>query len=423
MHYEESDLATNRTQPVSWLVPMLLLLLLATAIATAAAGGGPIFSDGFESGDTLAWSQTVGLAGCPSGTAVSGVFSGDLGPAPAGPYTSIGCVEFRNDQGFPRGSETAWGGIPIREDLGLTSVDELLLVGPGERRLASQFQVLSRWGGRVDDLSRPIRWLQVAVRPTLLGDDAVTYALRLYPGLPAPVDPYAVTVQTQSNLTTISTGVATFVVDSTSPSLFDSIAVDLDDDGTGPQTTISTGGGGPHLVLGGVVLNTANGNVMIDPASFRIAESGPVRAVVTVSGHFVDVGGLTRCIDPNPDPPIDYDYEAMGFTAVATLDRASRDISLEFEVRNECSGAAGGDWTDESATLDLAGWDLPFDFAPDGSYWAGTGGVSASPAAFSGVTLVEQRKGGGVPWARRARASLDGVEQESAESLDRPLVA
>jgi hypothetical protein len=150
--------------------------------AVAAAQGDVIFSDGFESGDASAWSESVppvpAAAPCPSGAAVSGALAGDLGPAPSGPFELITCVEIRNDQGLARGNEMARSSLPLPRDLGLLTPDELVLVGPGGRWLAAQFTVIARWGSTVDDATAPIRWLQLAVKPQLGSLETASYALR-----------------------------------------------------------------------------------------------------------------------------------------------------------------------------------------------------------------------------------------------------
>ena len=212
--------------PTRLVLNTLCWLLFMPSLAT---GGDLIFSDGFESGDASAWSASVpsvtAAAPCPSGTAVNGVLAGDLGPAPSAPFEHITCVEIRNDQDLARSTEMAFSSLPLPRDLGLLTPDDLVLVGPGERWLAAQFTVISRWGGTVDDGTAPIRWLQVAVKPNLGVQEIASYALRRYTSPGTASDALAIEVTDLGGLLSVDTGLATYRLDPTSPALFDRIEV------------------------------------------------------------------------------------------------------------------------------------------------------------------------------------------------------
>ena len=392
----------------------------------ATAQGGLIFADGFESGDFSAWSAVVfGGSGpaCVSGLPVTGALAGDLGPAPGGSFEDVTCVEIRNDRAFERGREVAFSGIPMPAGLGLTSTEGLTLIGPGNRWLAAQLDVLSRWGGSVDDAGRPIRWLQVSVQPRLAAGGSAVYALRRYDTLPPADDPFAATVTPSGPLFVVDTGLATFTLDPANPALFDAIAIDPDDDGIGRVSVYShSPGAGPRMELeDGTVLSTSvAGQVTVDPGSFEIVENGPVKVVVALRGHFSAPGGASLCTAVAPA------YERFGFTVVATFSRASRDVTLQYQFRNECSDAMTVNWLDDAVTVRSASWELPMDSGLMGTpttYHGGGGDVTASPTGFSGLTLVEQRKGAGSPWVRRARVLRDAATLETAESFEQPFVA
>jgi len=411
----------------NFLVLPLLAGLLAVADAGSAAAGDLIFADGFESGDFSAWSAVVGAPAvpeCVDGTAPAGALEGDLGLAPGGAFTDVTCLEIHNDRPFERRRELAWSGVPIPADLGLTSTDGLAVVGPGGRLLASQVDVLSRWGGTVDDPTRPIRWLLVAVASPVAADGTSVVVLRRYDDPPTAADPYAATITPQGQGFAVDTGVATFVLDPANPALFESIAVDLDDDGDGRQTVYShQPGAGPRMAFdpggGELVLDTTDpARVTVDPGGFSIVESGPAKVVVKLRGHFSAPGGASLCQAITPA------YERFGYTLVATFARARRDVLLEFHFRNECSDAAFADWRDDAIAVREVAWRLPIDLAGTvTAYHAGGGPVAGSAAGFTGETVVEQRKGAGTPWTRRARVTRDGAEIESGEAFERPLVA
>ena len=381
-----------------------------------------IFSDGFETGDTSAWTSAVGEApkSCLAGPQAEGALAGDLGPAPAGAFELVTCVEIANDRGFEREGEIAWSAIPLPRGAAITGVDGLALIGPGKRRLAAQFDVLSRWGGPVGDDVLPVRWLQVAVRARVPAAGTAVYELRRYASLPAASDPFAAGVTPQGAAFAVDTGVATFVLDPANPALIESIAVDLDEDGAGRVNVYTHApGAGPRLEFGPgpAVLDTTDpARVTVDAGGFEIVERGPVRVVAVLRGHFAAPGGASLCLVPGVAP-----YERFGYTLAATFYRGRRDVGLEVHVRNECSDAFGGSWTDEAVTVRRASWEFPLPgLASPAVYYAGSGAVTPSASA---LTVVEQRKGAGSPWARRARVRVGAATAETAETLAEPLVA
>ena len=408
--------------PATW--PVVLALL---TLAPSTPAGDLIFSDDFETGDTSAWTQTVGLPelpACITGAAPADAFEGDLGPEPGGSFDELGCVEMVNDLPVERRGEPATSSIALARDLGLTSTDGLALVGPGGRLVPAQFDVVSRWAGTVDDVSRPIRWLGITTPPTLAANSLARYALRRYATPPTTGDPYAVTVTPAGPLQEVDTGVATFTLDPTNPALFDGIAIDFDDDGSG-RTTIyqHQPGAGPRLDFdpgGGVVVLDTNDPARVLVDDFRIVETGPVKAVVALRGRFAAPAGTSLCSATNPP------YERFGYTLVATFVRARRDVLLEWVVRNSCSDAASTATMDQAITIDRASWEFPLASGLDGvvtTYHAGATAVAASTPGFVGETVVEQRKGAGSPWLRRARVQRDGASLETAEVFERPLLA
>ena len=402
-------------------LPLLFVYLFLSLVyrTDTAAAGDLLFADGFQSGDTSQWSDTVGLAQpCAVGLAVSGALGGDLGAPPAGAFDQLVCLEARNDLAFER-LEAVHSGIPLAASQNLLTTDDLLLVGPGERRIASQFRVLSRWGGAPDDASRPIRWLEVTAPVRVAADDTTTLSLRRYDTPTPPTDDFAASITSQGPLWVVDTGLATFTLNPANAALFDAMAIDLDNDGMGHTTIYNhTPGAGPRLQVDGNTLDTAGvGEVSVDADGFRIIESGPVRVTVALQGHFSGPGGSTLCsVDGGS-------YERFGYTLVASFERASRDVLWSYHLRNECSDGFGASWTDEAVTVEAASLELPFSLSTPTSHFAGSGDVTDSTAGFTGLTVVEQRKGAGSPWFRRARIALDGVAQESGEAFEQPMVA
>lgn len=209
------------------------------------------------------------------------------------------------------------------------------------------------------------------------------------------------------------------------PALIESIAVDLDDDGSGRETLYAhQPGAGPKMIFdpggGSVVLDTTSpARVTVDPGGFTIVEDGPVKVVVELRGHFSAPGGASLCNAITPA------YE-RGYTAVMTFVHARRDVHLQYHFRNECSDAFDQDWMDDAIPVEQASWSIPLDAGMAGTtttYHGGGGAIGASSPGFAGLTLVEQRKGAGNPWQRQSRVRRDGATIESGEFFDQPFVA
>jgi hypothetical protein len=221
----------------------------------------------------------------------------------------------------------------------------------------------------------------------------------------------------------VDTGLASFTLNATNPALFESMSIDTNDDTSG-RTALYThaAGAGPKLVFQNGASNltldtTIAGRVVVDANGFSVLQTGPVKVVVVMKGHFTHPSGATLCGSGG-------DYERYGFTLVATFTRGSRDVGIEYHFRNECSDAFSGPWTDDTSTVVQASWEFPFaGIGTPTPYYAGQGGVSNTGTGFTGLTLVEQRKGGGSPWRRRARVLRDAVTVETNETFTRPLVA
>ena len=106
-------------------------------------------------------------------------------------------------------------------------------------------------------------------------------------------------------------------LDPANPALFDTIAIDLDDDGLGRVDIYQhQPGAGPRLDFdpgGGVVVLDTNDPARVLVDDFRVVETGPVKAVVVLRGRFSAPGGASLCSAATPA------YERFGYTLVATF--------------------------------------------------------------------------------------------------------
>ena len=367
-----------------------------------------IFEDGFES---------PSAPDCVSGVGPDRLIDGDLGPAGSG-FELIGCLEVANDRSFGR-TAIAYSSIPVQRSRNLQPSDfpRLAIIGPGNRLIASQFDVVSRWGGPLADGSRPIRWLQISLDARADANSLSRYSLVLYPTPPQATDDFAASITPVSSQFVVDTGVGRFTLDPANPALFDSIEVDANEDRVGLQTIYSHApGAGPFLTHGAnVTIDTGgNGAAVVDPSGFTIVESGPVKVVVRLNGHLTDPGGSSLCNATAPP------YEQFGYTLVATFHRGRRDILMQYQFRNECSGADGEPWDDEVVFVTEAGWRFPLSLGLPTVHRAGAGNITS--AVFTGTTQIRQRRGGGMPWQRRADVRVNGAEQEAAEFFPAPFL-
>ena len=346
---------------------------------------------------------------CPITGAASAV---DWGPVPANSRT-VACVEIRNDQPTARAGEVAFSSVPIGRANDLRNIERLALVGPGGRMLPVQFEVVSRWGGLMDDVSLPIRWLEVSTPASVAAASLHELAIVELSSPAAPNDPMPITIANQGNTYTVETGAATFVLDATQAGLFQRMTV-----GQVLYDRQPNDGFGPRMVLdGGAIIDTTSqsgGTVQLDNGGFEVLQRGPVKVVVVQRGHFVGNGGSTNCA-----PDMGVSYEPFGYTMVATFTRGQPYVDLQFNFRNECTENFGGPWTNNSTTVEMVSFELPLSFGGAVShYYAG----GAAVAATNDDVTVEQRRGAGNPWARRARVMVGGNEVVTGQAFDTPYV-
>ncbi|MEN1728105.1 MAG: hypothetical protein AAGJ52_06660 [Pseudomonadota bacterium] len=393
-----------------WIICLALTVSVLTAKAQTVD---PIFSDRFE--------QTSAGLSCLFGPPPAA--ERDWGPQPAGVPELLSCLSVINDQSVDRSMEAAWSGVAIARTSQLldTDLDHLVVLASGLRRVPAQFKVLSRWGGPLADSSLPVRWLEVTMQSGNVANEARGFALlRMSQPAPVPTDPLSLHVATTVDGGLISHGTARFEIDYALGGLLSSVEIAAAPGQLWRRVLEASNDDGPFLELpdgGGIRLDAAAGNLQFSGGP-EWSSTGPVRTVISRRGHFVS-GNLGRCQGQG------FDYESLGFTVMLAFTRGSQAVDLEFHVRNECSQAFGGDFTDQVRTLDRAGWAfsvLPQPLAVTEAAWAyDEGGVSNQPS--TSILRLEQARGGGAPWTRRALARADGSLIDQQEALVTPYTA
>jgi hypothetical protein len=392
----------------------------ATLAALAAAGvdagtvPDPIFADGFEAPPTPAC-----VAGPESGVS--------LGATPPGASTTLLCFEVREDLGTTRAFEAAWSSVPIPRAANLVDgeLDRLAVIGPNGRHLAAQFRPIARWGAPLSDTTAPILWLGVALRPDQPANTTTTFALQRYASALGVPDDGALTVTPSGGDFVVDTGQAQVTVDPANPMLIERIAIrggafffdvyqyQAGVAGHGLDVAVATAAGVPLVGAS----NAQPGSLVVD--TFEIVERGPVRAVVHLTGHLEAAGDADRCFgDPS--------YYAFPYSVTLSATRGSRHLDFEWHVITACTDATGNDWQDEIVRFDAASWRLDLLGGPAGARrpaLAGGGAVTLRPAGDTERYRAEQRRGGGLPWARRAElySASQSITLELAETFANPL--
>lgn len=384
-----------------------------------------ISSKSLASGET----NSCALTNLPTGLS----YDVDWGDPSSTSFNLITCLTVTNDHDVSR-HEVAYSSIPIPESLDLQSwkINRLVVVGANNKRIPAQFEVISRWKGSVTSTSLPIKWLQIAIPVNISASTNATYHLRLYSTSQArSVDAVNdVFISTSGIEHTISTGSATgaeFVLREDLPRLLKSLNF-------GPGNILSPSSTGPSITFIPQSSSFGTSPITLDSSDaqvnyFEITEHGPVKATVLVEGQFSASNGASLCKTFNS-----YyfdDYESFTYSLALSFSRGSANIKVQYHVRNECSYADGSDWTDQTFLVDKASYSLNFsDGVPATSqsnyFYAGPSESSVSSGDAAGTLaslIVEQKRGRGSTWRRRARVLFNGSVVSNTLSYDRPMVA
>jgi hypothetical protein len=322
--------------------------------------------------------QVGGLGGTPT-----------VGPGPKGAQL-VTCLEIHNDRAAPRHLETARSAIPLPASLGIKDPRVLAVIDGAGRRVPADLVPIARWGGPLDDASRPIRWLEVAAPVDLEGRGRGGLALVRAAGRLPPTP--GASIDARGDEAAVDTGAARWVLDPTSPALLKSGAL-----ADGTKFYAHQAGAGPRVVLGdGTVVTQAK------VEHFEVTRIGPGRVTVVSRGRF-ETPPKYRC-------KVGKGYDPLAWTAELSFGYGRHDVELQLELRNECSDLEGPPWTDQDIELQRAEWRFSPAIAAKRLVYGATKSVVA---VEPGASLeVRQDHGAGSPWSRRAfvRRGKDALE-------------
>lgn len=114
-----------------------------------------------------------------------------------------------------------------------------------------------------------------------------------------------------------------------------------------------------------------------------------------------------------------------------TFVRASRDVEIQFHIRNECGDAlttplASGTLSDQSVDIREVSFNLslPLNLGKRRVFTSGDDTfVVETPLAGDALARIEQLLGQGSPWQRRAEVAVESATLEQPTALRRPLLA
>ncbi len=182
--------------------------------------------------------------------------------------------------GVARDGELVTCGVPLPRDAAVYPVSELAVVSGSGAAVPLQAEITARWGGAPNDATSPAQWVLLTFPATVGAGGSAFYYLRKGGGGAAHSSP--VTLADDGTILTVNTGAARFELGRDSFDLLHSVEINGAGTVVTPRDT-----NGFSLFAGGREYRSA----LAAPASFKVLESGPLRAVVEVEGTHAGSGG------------------------------------------------------------------------------------------------------------------------------------
>lgn len=235
-------------------------------------------------------------------------------------------IKVQDELGLARSNELVRVSFPIAESENVKSTDSLLVLDSTGAQVPVQWRVLTRWKGVPADTAKPIRFALAEFPVDLAAGQAKQFGVRLRTAsdapMPAPAKP--VTMTTQGDIITVSTGVARFDFSKSGFTLWNGVYLDLDKDGvpevnSNEQVVKPATGLGAALIdpFGGVYLGLLTANTV-----YTVEESGPLQLVLRVDGKHLPFSG----------PVLQRDY--LKFSTRLTFTAGSAAVGVEHILKN-----------------------------------------------------------------------------------------
>ncbi|MBT8342072.1 MAG: Ig domain-containing protein [Desulfatitalea sp.] len=184
--------------------------------------------------------------------------------------------------GVNRSAEPVTTGLPLPREADITHTDQLSLSDDQGNSVSAQFSVLSRWDGQPNDSSKPIKWVCLDFQSDFQADQTRFFRLKSPEDTNANAYQSNLSVSDLNDEIVVKTGKAQFRIDKRNFSIFSSVYIDSNSDGSYDKSII--------------VPSSANGIFLVDqtgkeyksnlcgPEEIIIEDAGPKRATINFRG-------------------------------------------------------------------------------------------------------------------------------------------
>jgi hypothetical protein len=174
----------------------------------------------------------------------------------------------RETAGVARSEEIVHNGIPLAKEDNLTNAGALSIAG-----VPAQFEVLSRWGGGLNDASKPIQWVLATFSATVAAGAVQTYTLT--GGASAGG---SLVERNDASSLVVNTGAARFTISKTAFTVLRGATLS----GAGASDLVDPSGVGAAVIR----LEGRPDMTTLPPEEVLLEHDGPLFVSVKLAGHF-----------------------------------------------------------------------------------------------------------------------------------------
>lgn len=262
----------------------------------------------------------------------------------------------RETAGISRTSTLIHNGIPLPRDANVKDAVNLSVTDETGAKIDADVEVLARWGGGLNDATKPIQWLLVTFPASVGADSTKTYHLTRGPrsNLGAKL-----AVTENASAVTVDTGSALFKISKNAFNVFDAVSL-----AGSPSNLLGGGAGGSATIDAAGKTMTA-----LPPEVVEVERKGDLFATVKIAGHF--------------DNPA---YASVPWTYIARYtfraDSPTAELDFYYALTTDLEGTGNFTVYERSAlaTVDRARILLP-------------ASVGTDPAAYLSATSSSERSG------------------------------
>lgn len=196
-------------------------------------------------------------------------------------------LTIQDSQGIDRTNSALSSGIPLPRSAKIKNTNSLRIVDEEGKGVPAQFTVLARWDGKPNNIHKPIKWVLV----DFVVDDLGAHQKKVYRLLNTGKQPefaHTLSIDKNSDVLTVHTGVADFVIDKKQFTLFDQVSLDQNGDGKIQESVLKEDGKGAVITQNDKKYSSKNTNSI---EKIKVVRQGPLHSIVMVKGwHTNDAG-------------------------------------------------------------------------------------------------------------------------------------